>query len=65
MGLVLVRITERLVKTIEVNAETEEEAIDTVETMWKNSEDSCILTAEDFVGVEFDVEKKQEGEMIT
>ena len=46
-----VEITERLIKAVEVEAETPEEAEDIVRTRYKNED--YILTSDDFFDVDF------------
>ena len=48
-----VRIQETLAKIIDIPAETEEEAIDQMNQLYKTSE--IILSSDDFCCVEFDV----------
>ena len=52
MGIIKTEITETLQRTIEVEAENEEEALRKVKEMYKNEE--IVLDSSDFVGVEFE-----------
>ena len=46
-----IEITETLQKVVEVEAETVKDALGTVQDMWYGTE--IVLTADDFVGVDF------------
>ena len=54
----LVRIKEVLSRTVDVNAETELDALDIVKQDYDNGE--IVLDADDFVDVEFYVEEDEE-----
>ena len=50
-----VRITETLEKVIEVQAETEREALQLVDDNYRAAQDDYILGADNFTGVDFKV----------
>lgn len=52
-----VRITETLEKSVVVEAENEKEAIQLIDNAYRAADESCILSAENFTGVEFKAEK--------
>lgn len=52
-----VYIEERLRKVYSIEAQNEEEAIDIVEDEYHNCNDDYVLTCEDFIGVDFGIEK--------
>ena len=50
-----VRITETLEKVVEVQAETEREALQLVDDNYRAAQDDYILDAENYTGVDFKV----------
>lgn len=52
----LVRITETLEKTVEVNAENELDAVNAVTELYRNSE--IVLDSSDFIGTDIEVESE-------
>lgn len=53
-----VRITETLEKVVIVDAETEREAIQLIDNAYRAADESCVLSADNFTGVEFKVEEE-------
>lgn len=52
----LVRITETLEKTVEVDAENELDAVNAVTELYRNSE--IVLDSSDFIGADIEVESE-------
>lgn len=52
----LVRITETLEKTVEVDAENELDAVNAVTELYRNSE--IVLDSSDFIGTDIEVESE-------
>ena len=52
-----VRITETLEKVVIVDAETEREAIQLIDNAYRAADESCVLSADNFTGVNFKVEE--------
>lgn len=48
-------ITETLEKVVFVDAETEREAIQIIDNAYRAADESCVLSAENFTGVNFKV----------
>lgn len=53
-----VRITETLEKVVIVDAETEREAIQLIDNAYRAADESCVLSADNYTGVKFKVEKE-------